>query len=560
MSAWRRIGLKLGALSAGVVFAVALWPGPARAQGPQQPYPVSKDSLRNLPRLGTALPAAQASEAEPNNTPADANLVAIGDTVSGLIGPAGDVDFFGLDVPANTGLSVDVDASQYGSSLDPILYLYDTDGVTLLAWNDDFDGLDSRIKFFIVNAGRYFLKIVDFGTPDGGSQYYYSLNVATLQLGPGDPPTLFASGFDINHPRAMVADGAGNLMVVDDGENVLRRVSPTGTVGTFVRLPGYDPRDIVIDGFGDFLVAGGYSNAVWRVKPTGQVSRFLSFSYPSYYPQAVAVGPNGDVWVFSSYNYYLSQYDPIGRLKRTIYTGVSVSDLKFSPSGVLHFSDGSGTVYKLPDSLSSKQAVISANPYLEGLAFDRDGFLYVANGYRGEVALYDTLYAVAASPFARFNLGGPIDLVFGREATGAPNSRLFASNGGFGLSRPWAGGVVEMNPTGVRATGFQFDITCQLDSLWGDLDGDLAVNSRDALIALSAAVGLPTAGFAVSLGDVDDDKQVTSRDALFTLSYGLATEQYYGAAYTRIGNPAAGSCAPAASPAVARTATRGRSP
>lgn len=57
---------------------------------------------------------------------------------------------------------------------------------------------------------------------------------------------------------------------------------------------------------------------------------------------------------------------------------------------------------------------------------------------------------------------------------------------------------------------------------WGDVDGDSASNSRDALMALSAVVGLPPAvGANPALADVDADGAVTSRDALIILSYAV---------------------------------------
>jgi hypothetical protein len=69
---------------------------------------------------------------------------------------------------------------------------------------------------------------------------------------------------------------------------------------------------------------------------------------------------------------------------------------------------------------------------------------------------------------------------------------------------------------------------CHATGLWGDLDGDGRVNSRDALAALSRAVGLPVPGtFDVDgRGDVDADGQVTSRDALAMLSAAIELPTY----------------------------------
>jgi hypothetical protein len=85
---------------------------------------------------------------------------------------------------------------------------------------------------------------------------------------------------------------------------------------------------------------------------------------------------------------------------------------------------------------------------------------------------------------------------------------------------------------------------CIAQVLWGDPDSSLTVTGRDALIALTNAVGLPVTGFDLSVADVDDDGVETSRDALLMLAYavGLSNGEYY---YTyKAGIPKAGRCAP----------------
>jgi hypothetical protein len=85
---------------------------------------------------------------------------------------------------------------------------------------------------------------------------------------------------------------------------------------------------------------------------------------------------------------------------------------------------------------------------------------------------------------------------------------------------------------------------CHASKLWGDVDGNLTVNSRDALIALTAAVGLPVNGFDMSVGDVDNDTVITSRDALFILSAGLGSNTG-----VRVGKGVADGCPAGAAPA-----------
>jgi hypothetical protein len=62
---------------------------------------------------------------------------------------------------------------------------------------------------------------------------------------------------------------------------------------------------------------------------------------------------------------------------------------------------------------------------------------------------------------------------------------------------------------------------CHATDRYGDVDADGGVDSRDALITLSAAVGLPVSGFTLANGDVDADGLANSRDALMMLSYSI---------------------------------------
>ena len=81
---------------------------------------------------------------------------------------------------------------------------------------------------------------------------------------------------------------------------------------------------------------------------------------------------------------------------------------------------------------------------------------------------------------------------------------------------------------------------CHATGLWGDVSNDGVVNSLDALITLSGAVGLSTGPYSLANADVDGDGQVTSRDALGMLSasIGLPTGGF------RVGNALVDRCAP----------------
>ena len=98
-----------------------------------------------------------------------------------------------------------------------------------------------------------------------------------------------------------------------------------------------------------------------------------------------------------------------------------------------------------------------------------------------------------------------------------------------------AGTFADLSPSLTTRNGYY----CPARGMFGDIDKDGAINSRDALIALSNAVGLDVSAFDVTLGDVDASGATNARDALIILSsaVGLPVASF------RVGRLAGGACA-----------------
>lgn len=126
-------------------------------------------------------PAACSDAQEPNDTPASAAPIAIGQTLSAFICANGDLDYYVFSGSAGQRLSVDVDAQSIGSSLDSYLYLLGGDGAAVLAEHDDeiySVQKDSRLVFTLPASGAYYLKVRDWKHPaNGGSAYAYNLGL-----------------------------------------------------------------------------------------------------------------------------------------------------------------------------------------------------------------------------------------------------------------------------------------------------------------------------------------------------------------------------------------------
>ncbi len=92
----------------------------------------------------------------------------IGDGPHGTIegDGTGDFDFYALPaVAAGQSIAVDVDAQALGSTLDPLVLLYDAEGTILAANDDAFEPgapLDSFLAFTVQEPGDHFVAVVGF--------------------------------------------------------------------------------------------------------------------------------------------------------------------------------------------------------------------------------------------------------------------------------------------------------------------------------------------------------------------------------------------------------------
>jgi len=149
---------------------------------------------------------AQTTEVEPNDTcPAAQDIGSIDVTgpftVSGSLDTPPDepdVDFFRFEATPGAVVVADLEGepSGAGTLADPYLGLFDSD-CNLLASNDDFSGLNSRLQFAVPTDGIFVLAATsccdDDFTGDGGSSGSYQLTVA-----PAPPPIGSIAGRVVN--------------------------------------------------------------------------------------------------------------------------------------------------------------------------------------------------------------------------------------------------------------------------------------------------------------------------------------------------------------------------
>lgn len=123
---------------------------------------------------------------EPDNGPAQARTLMLGSTsVHRNFHEAGDVDWVKVAVDASA--SYVLETLNLGRRSDTYLTLYDTDGVTILATNDDSDGLAARIEWVAPRAGVQFVSVRHHSRSTFGAGTDYDLRVTSGQRSAADP-------------------------------------------------------------------------------------------------------------------------------------------------------------------------------------------------------------------------------------------------------------------------------------------------------------------------------------------------------------------------------------
>ena len=146
----------------------------------------------------------------PANIPSSASsatMVAVGGNVAGNIETGGNAEWYQFQAVAGTSYTI---RTQLTTLRDSVLYLYNRDGKTQLAWNDDGDvGLASRIDWVAPATGTYFFKVTGFDKTLTGTFRVSVVANATSSVSAkaADIPSAPA-GFSIPAPASNAATAA----------------------------------------------------------------------------------------------------------------------------------------------------------------------------------------------------------------------------------------------------------------------------------------------------------------------------------------------------------------
>lgn len=131
-------------------------------------------------------PDPNALEVEPNSKLATATPVAFPSAFNGVLGEAGDLDYFKFTAQKGKTYEVECYGRRIRSAIDPVMHIYNIATGKSVSGNDDSRGPDSYIRFAVPADGEYAVRIKDH-LDRGGDDFAYRVEfqpvVPALTLG-----------------------------------------------------------------------------------------------------------------------------------------------------------------------------------------------------------------------------------------------------------------------------------------------------------------------------------------------------------------------------------------
>jgi uncharacterized protein (TIGR03437 family) len=140
-------------------------------------------------------------------------------------------------------------------------------------------------------------------------------------------------------PGQAAVDGAGNLYIADSGNNRIRKVAPSGVISTIAGSgsPGFSgdggqatsaqlnlPRGVAADAAGNLYIADTANNRVRRVEPGGRITSVAGGeTSPLSLPLAVMVGADQNIYIADTGNQRIAMLTPAGDFSTIAGTGAA---------------------------------------------------------------------------------------------------------------------------------------------------------------------------------------------------------------------------------------------
>jgi uncharacterized protein (TIGR03437 family) len=248
-----------------------------------------------------------------------------------------------------------------------------------------------------------------------------------------------ATSAQLRTPNAVALDSAGDLFIVDSGNQRIRKVTPDGIISTVAGNgkggfsgdggPATDAAvdlfdscgaagDIAVDGAGDLFIADTYNGRIREVSPSGTITTVAG---GGAWPSSVALDSAGNLFIADSYE---------NRIDKVSLDGTITTVAGSGPLGYQGGYSGDGG-----------PATGAALSQPQGVAVDRAGNVYIADSGNNVVRVLRP----AKSPV----IGAVVDAASQRVGPVAPGTIVVIYGAGLGPARltrePNAGTKVSFN-------------------------------------------------------------------------------------------------------------------
>ncbi|WP_201698491.1 beta-propeller domain-containing protein [Paraburkholderia hiiakae] len=228
----------------------------------------------------------------------------------------------------------------------------------------------------------------------GGNAIYRFTPAGAMSIFAGGVSAGYADGqgasalFDA--PQGMAFDANGNLLIADSGNNVIRKITPGGTVstvagssaegnadGTGMAASFSEPVDVAVDARGNIFVADGGNSAIRKISTAGAVTTLAGGQKASTFtwPTGVAVDPSGNVIVMDFGAHKVLKVTQAGTVTTVAGTGSAGS------------ADGAGNVASF-GSTGPYDPLHAAIQYgAAGIVVDKLGYMFVVDRGNNEIRM-----------------------------------------------------------------------------------------------------------------------------------------------------------------------------